>query len=478
MCEAIFTSNMDGSERKMIASNDVGPRGPSSKNNRKRADLIVPLRAKWRPLYDDDENFKLWFHNLARGSPTTAVERARVLYRFMGLMDLSLDELTRQLKEERDMFEKRLMAFVGSQEDKGYAPGTIEGYIKSVKSWANWHGVTLVRKIKISNRGSTPTLDTEGVPTIQEVQDIRSSASSRGRLCVGGVAYGGLRPESLGQQHVKDGLKLGDLPELDIDKLEFTKVPTLVVVRPEISKASHKYRTFFPHETCMDIRSYLHKRRSKGEELTEDSPLVAVNSAMRRKGWRARNGTDSGHVVTTIISRDIRSAMRPVYDYRPYVLRSFFSTRLLMAVSDRFLDNNYRVYWMGHTGEMSARYSSNKAVLPEDLIENMREAYKRSLKYLVGGTMSEEDVRKKQMMDTARLLGFEEKKLQLLTEVLARSKTVDEAVEEFRNLQEQPTSSNGSYDVVEGEAVLLKRLAEGWTLERELNGSKFLLKRD
>ena len=445
----------------MAVKNNAEPRGPRNNSNGNRANWIVPVRAKWRPLYDEDEDFKLWFHNLARGSPTTAVERARVLYRFLGWMGWSLDELTRQLKEDRDMFEKRLMAFVGSQEEKGYAPGTILNYVKSVKSWANWHGVTLVRKIKISNRSSTPTLDAEGVPTIQEVHNIRSSASSRGRLCVGGVAFGGLRPESLGQQHVKDGLKLGDLPELDIDKLEFAKVPTLVVVRPEISKASHKYRTFFPHVMCMDIRAYLHKRRSKGEELTEDSPLVAVNPKMRRKGWRVHNGIDSGHIVTTIVSRDIRTAMRPLYSYRPYVLRSYFSTRLLMAVSDKVLDNNYRVYWMGHTGEMSARYSSNKAVLPEDLLENMREAYRRSLSYLVGSTISEDEMRKKQMMDTARQLDFPEDKLRRLAAILERF----------------DAQANGSHRVASGDDEMLELLSMGYELVQELNDGRFLLKK-
>lgn len=460
----------------MGLKNDLKPKGPRN-NNSINNNWAIPARAKWRHLYDENENFNLWFHNLARGSPTTAVERARVLYRFLGWMDWGLDELTRQMTEERDMFEKRLMAFVGSQEEKGYAPGTIDNYVKSVKSWANWNGVTLVRKIKISNRASTPTLDLEGVPAVQEVQNIRSSASPRGRICVGGVAYGGLRPESLGHQYVKDGLKLGDLPELDIEKLEFAKTPTLVVVRPEISKASHKYRTFFPKETCVDIVAYLYKRRAQGEELTGDSPLVAVNQAMRRKGWRGRNGTDSRHIVTTVVSRDIRKAMRPVYSYRPYVLRSYFSTRLLMAVSDKVLDNNYRVYWMGHKGEMAARYSSNKAILPDDLVESMREAYQRSRRYLLGDTLDEESIRRNQVLDTARLLGYGDEKLAKLTEILKRTRNLDEAVEEFRKLGKQPKTSNGSYDVVEGEAKMLDCLAEGWILERELNGDKFLLKK-
>lgn len=153
-----------------------------------------------------------------------------------------------------------------------------------------------------------------------------------------------------------------------------------------------------------------------------------------------------------------------------------------MAVSDRLLDNNYRVYWMGHTGEMSAKYSSNKAVLPIDLIESMRAAYQRSRRYLLGDTLDEESIRRKQMLDTARMLGYGEEKMAKLTEILERTRTVEEAVVEFQKLNEQPLKepakpSNGRYEIVEGEAVMLGCLSEGWTLERELNDDRFLMKK-
>jgi hypothetical protein len=438
----------------------------------------MPTRARWYRLYGEDDDFRLWFDNLSRGSPTTAIERARVLYRFLGFMGWTLDELTDRVKGDRDGFEKLLISFVGQQETKGYSPGTIENYLKSVKSWANWHGVKFVRQIKISNRNSTPTLDEEKVPTVRQVQGIRSSATLRGRICVGAVAYGGLRPEVLGHQNIKDGLKLGDLPELNIEALKFEAFPTLVVVRPELSKAGHKYRTFFPEETCMDIIAFLERRRSNGEVLTERSAIASVNPNLRRGQWGYDSEPENRHIRETIVSRDIRSAMRPTYSYRPYVLRSFFSTRLLMAVSEGVLSNSYRTYWMGHQGEMSARYSSNKSQLPSDLIENMRESYKRCLPYLLGTSVNEEEMRRKQMLDTARMLGYGDEKLARLKEILERSRTVDEAVEEFRKLEEQPKPVNGGYDVVSGEAEMLKRLQEGWILERELNGdNKFLMKR-
>lgn len=470
---------------------DFSPRrGPRNGAHR---EWRMPVRAKWYKLYENDEDFQLWFDNNARGSPTTAIEMARVLYRFLGIMELTLGELTNQILKDQDRFEKKLMAFVGEQEKEGYAPGSIENYLKSVRSWANWHGINFVRRIKISNRNYTPSIENEKIPTIQEVHDIRSSASIRGRICVGAVAYAGLRPEVLGHQHINDGLKLGDLPELDIDKLDFRKTPALIEVRSELSKASNKYRTFFPSETCRDIIAYLQRREKGGEELDELSPLVIVSSSQRNKGWRALRGIEGGHITTALISRDIRNAMRPTYNYRPYVLRSYFSTRLLMAVSDGVMDNNYRVYWMGHKGEMAARYSSNKASLPDDLIENMRAAYIRARRYLLGDSLSEESMRKKHLFDTAKMLGFENEQLAKLQELLARSKNVDEAVEEFHKLRTEVSRERSSeyhlsrleekhnnigYDVVQGEDTLVRMLKQGWELEKELNGNKFLLKKN
>jgi len=456
-------------------------RGPANSANGGRSEWHMPVRARWYPLYEGDEEFQLWFDNLARGSPSTAIERARVLYRFLGLNNITLDELTDQIKTDVTRFEKKLMAFVGRQEKKGYAPGTIDNYLKSVKSWANWHGVELVRKIKISNRTRTPTLDGEEVPTPQQVQDIRASASIRGRICVGGLSYAGLRPEVLGHQHYHDGLKLGDLPELDIESLSFKTIPTIVEVRPELSKAGHKYRTFFPKETCRDIIAYLEKRMKSGEEMDSQSPLVVVSSSQRSKGWRGLQGKNSGHIVSAIVTRDIRSAMRPTYLLRPYVLRSFFSTRLLMAVSDGVVDNNYRNYWMGHKGEMSARYSTNKSQLPDDLIEDMRKAYKRCRRYLLGDSMDMEEIRKMSIKDFARAFGPNGIENEI-EKVFERTDTIDEAIEEINSMgmriirKSQPKFRNelgippdsGRFLVVNGDNKLAEYLKKDWAFVREL----------
>lgn len=132
------------------------------------------------------------------------------------------------------------------------------------------------------------------------------------------------------------------------------------------------------------------RARQIGEILDLNSPLVAVASSHVNKGGRVQAGRTSRHITRTIVSRDIRKAMRPRFSYRPYVLRGFFSTRLLIAQSERVLDRDYRIYWMGHTGNMSARYSSNKSLLPDDLIEAMRKSYEKCTPYLLGLGTNEE----------------------------------------------------------------------------------------
>jgi hypothetical protein len=443
----------------------------------------MPTRAKWYPLYEENEDFKLWFDNLARGSPNTAVENARVLFRYMKIKNLTLDELTNHMKDNVDMFEKRFMDFIGKLEHEGYSPGYIQNYVKTIKSWANWHRVKLIRKIKISNSNHTPTLDNEKVPTVQQVKDIRSNASLRGRICVGALAYAGLRPEVLGHQRYEDGLKLGDLPELDIEKLEFTQVPTQVVVRPELSKAGHAFRTFFPEPVCRDIITYLQRRKGLGEELDEISPLVAVSYSHRLKGQRVVQGRSTGHIVTAIVSRDIRRAMRPTYEYRPYVLRSFFSTRLLIAESDGALDSNMRSYWMGHQGNMSARYSSNKALLPDDLIENMRQSYNRCESYLLGGTVDEDSLRKKMLVDYARMLNSPEHVISQIQSIVDKSANADEAIREItrsglsvvrqgesqREFRKGLDVGSGEFVVVNGIDNLQLYERKGWSLVEELS---------
>jgi hypothetical protein len=98
------------------------------------------------------------------------------------------------------------------------------------------------------------------------------------------IAEAGLRIESVGNYEGTDGLRIGDLPELKIAPLgtetevnvTFERVPTIVVVRAELSKAGHQYFSFLTAEACRHIAGYLEQRIKSGEVLDRSSPLATL----------------------------------------------------------------------------------------------------------------------------------------------------------------------------------------------------------
>lgn len=339
--------------------------------------------ARWAYLLDEDPDFRRWFENLARGSQVTAVERARVLYRFLRAHDMSPQELVDFAKRDRRGVEDLLSDFVGKLLEEGKAPGYVENYLKSVRSWLTYNEIRLVRRIKIGNRNLTPTLEDERVPIPKELRTILCYAGERARCSITLIGFAGLRPQTLGNVSGTDGLRVKDLPDLRIEgeRVMFANVPTMVVVRPALSKAKHKYFTFLTSEGCEYLEAYLEKRLAIGEELTPQSPIIAVAPGYEKMGKSPRN-RDSRFITTKNVTREIREAMRPRFKWRPYVFRAYFDTQLLVAENHGKTSHAYRQFFMGHKGDIEARYTTNKGRLPENLIEDMRRSFRDCEDYL------------------------------------------------------------------------------------------------
>jgi len=211
-------------------------------------------------------------------------------------------------------------------------------------------------------------------------------ASSRGRVAIALMAFSGLRPESLGNYDGTDGIKLVDLKELNLDTLEFEKSPSIMIVRSSLSKGKNQYFTFIPDEGLIYIKEYLLERKNSGEKLTYESPLLSLDE----KGVK-RHST----LRTQLVTRDIREAIKLAgLNMRPYVLRGYFATALDISESKGLISHPWRMFIMGHKGDIEARYSTNKR-LPPDMIEEMREAYKKCAKYIetVSREQSESDAK-------------------------------------------------------------------------------------
>jgi len=370
---------------------------------------------------------------MAAGSPTTAIENARVLARFLDLMDWSLATVMQNVREDRLGFERRLEIFARSLESQGYKRGSISNYFKALRSWLRYNDIELRRRIKLKRTESKR----EKVPSPDDVDLILRGATARQAVCVGCVAYGGLRTEVLGQPEVYNGLKLGALPDLDINSLEFHELPAVVFIEKSLSKMGLPYRTFIPESTCRVIIRYLSLRREKhGEQLTIDSPLIAVDEGWVKKGWRKTNG--NRHVRSKTISQDIRSAIGGIGKWRPYDLRHFFMTWLKLAVAKGACNEGYRIYWAGQRGKTADIYDLYKDDIPGVIVEDMREQYRQAQAFLLPQKKDrdEERMRFQALLDFAQLQAWPEDKIQRLKEVMTRPVSFEEGLRTFRKMEE------------------------------------------
>jgi hypothetical protein len=461
-------------------------------------------RARWAYLLDENPSFRRWYENLARGSEGTARERARVLFRFLEKQKLTPRSLVDRAMKDRRRVEDLLSDFITELHNENYSPGYIENYLKAVRSWLEFNEIRLVRRIKIGNRNVTPTISDERVPTRRELQQILNYAGTRGRCSIALIALAGLRPQVLGDLRGINGLQIRDLPELRVDGKEvvFTQMPTKIVVRPELNKARHKYLTFLAAEGCEYLKAYFEERLAMGETFTPSSAVIAVKSGYEDTGFRI-GSRRSRHLTTKSITKEIRDAMRPRFTWRPYVLRAYFDTQLLVAENHGKISHAYRQFFMGHQGDMEARYTTNKGRLPKDLIEDMRQSFQKCEEYLSSHLPRREEdpeVTTIRTMVESRVLnlanrnvrdylfsklGIQDMEVRVtklretgLTEETAQANLIcnELGIKPFHIEASQP--NNGDPKKLVTEEELEQHLTDGWDVQTVLPSGKILVKRD
>ena len=323
-----------------------------------------------------------WYDSSKRGSEITADVNLRRMEAFCSIMKTDPHGMLKLSdKELTDLIDD----FITDMERDKFTPNYISSILKGVKSWLAYNNKSLTRKIRISDAGIPKTLKDERVPTQEELKRILQAGNPRERACCILMAHSGVRPETIGDYHGEDGLTVGDIPEMVMENREvkFTRIPAIVSVRSEISKTGKAYITFIGDEGCSYLKAYLEERLRSGENITKDSPLIVASKSKLRTGFiRTIN-------ISDIVRMPIRRAGLTM---RPYILRGFFDTQLLIAESKIGLPRDYRVFWMAHSGTMEAKYTTDKK-LPSDVLEDMREKYAKSLKFLQTENkgLSEED---------------------------------------------------------------------------------------
>ena len=327
----------------------------------------------------EDPDFNRWFHNVKRGSVNTAHE----WFRRFGRIHKTFDVLPSDFVK---MGEKKAVAFildmVTKMESEKKSGSYISNNVKPIKNWLSFNGIHIEQRIKISRRNELVTVGDEKIPTQEELSKIFNAGSLRQRAASSLMAFSGFRPEALGDFLGEDGLVLDDIPELVLTgdgAVEFAKIPAMIVVRPNLSKAGHQYFTFLPTEGCAYLKQYLEWRARKGEKLKADSPVITQDWWMGNPDFVGHEMIGpEGHLRTANLADVIRRPIRRAgFKWRPYVLRRYFDTRMMMAEMDGLIIRDFRVFWMGHKGDIEHTYTLNKR-LPDDVINRMRSAYAKA----------------------------------------------------------------------------------------------------
>ncbi len=113
----------------------------------------------------------------------------------------------------------------------------------------------------------------------------------------------------------------------------------------------------------------------------------------------------------------MRARERTSEKWRPYVLRAYSDTQLLVVENHGKISHAYRQFFMGHKGGIEARYTTNKWRLPESVIEDMRQSFQKCEEYISTtpkNTVDLEKIKIESVLAVAQAQGLPKEKIDLL----------------------------------------------------------------
>ena len=330
---------------------------------------------------------------------------------------------------------------------RNLAPATQKMYFQVVKKFVEVAVPEVTVSWKAVDLPRVWTVEEDRVPTKEELRGI--------------LNHGNLKDRAIVLAALSSGLRVGTLADLRVEDVDFDAFEdvALIKVQAELAKERVKYVTFATPEAKRVLKQYLDSRRRRKGELSNDSKVFGCDVRAIGMRW------------TRLLKKaGMAEKGRTFYKLHFHTLRKFFRTNLELAG----VSKSFRERLLGHKGE----YLDESYFKPQ--MQLLLKEYRKAVPQL---TILEpvgeyEEIRKRQLLDTARLLGFGDERLRRLEEVLARTKNVDEAVEEFKKLREEPDdpTRQNNVKIVRGEKELVKHLENGWTLIKELNHDKYLLR--
>jgi hypothetical protein len=189
--------------------------------------------------------------------------------------------------------------------------------------------------------------------------------------------------------------------------------------------------------------------------------------------------------MTKKITHFIRKYMRAAgVNKRPYVLRAYAETQLIIAESKGKISHPYLQFIAGHKGDIEARYSTNKGKLPPDMIEDMRAQYKACEPFLstFAQPIEQASVVKEAKIEALKsiaksLLGIDLVEVKVAKEKeLGKELTLDEQIELFEDGIKKMREDTDPQKIV-SEKELEPHLKEGWEFVSVLPSQMILIRK-
>jgi site-specific recombinase XerD len=298
-------------------------------------------------IFDNQTVIKLARHllrNYSRSHESCIVYIAQVK-KYAEWWGHSPDEIITDIKPTEDNEPKpqqlknhteSLKTYLADLQDRGLKPGTVNNYIKAVKTFYRVNDV----KIEIKAPRGKQVVYKDRAPKPEELAKLLDIADLRQKVIVTMLAHGGYREGTLAKlqyRHVKHDLEAGI-------------TPVHIHVEADITKGKyHDYDTFIGTEAINYLKKYLDQRRigtryTKPEIITDTSPLI------RDEGKAEPKDIESKQIRTIVHSLYVKAGIATkslgrFYDLRTHSIRKYFKTQMIAAG----VQADYVDYFMGHT---------------------------------------------------------------------------------------------------------------------------------
>ena len=337
---------------------------------------------------------------------------------------------------------------------KQLAPGTRRTYFAAVKKFFDVNMPDAEFRWTQVELGRNRAVELDRPPTKDELM----------RMC----DRPGMRGSLMAKLLTSSGLRIGALAKLKLKHLDLRRYPDVGVIRvpAELNKSRIPYTTFITPQAKKSLMGYLSAREKAGERLGPESAVIA-----RSTGDHGHISVDGlGKAWDRMIDRvGLGERSRRNRLLRPHTARKYFATALTRAG----VSPSARERMLGHFGGFSDPNLALDSAYYRPMEEELLAEYRKAIQTLtISEEVQTESFAKQQIMNVLRMYGKDlpPEKLRQMENILAKSKTVDDAIPELQRVMKPEM-------ITIRESEIDRYLAQGWEPVERLSGRKIVIRK-